>query len=376
MWYFAARAPDTRYRYVQPAWAGSTWPPLVPVRTATANVQDLPRHLKAIGTVTPLATVTVRSRVAGQVLRVDFQEGQRVTRGQLLAEIDPAPYRIQLAAAEGQLQQNAAQLRTARTDFERIRGLHAKGLVTDQDLDTQAALVAQYQGTQVSDQAQVDNARLQLAWTRIESPLAGRAGLRRIDPGNLVVANDTTGLVVITQTDPISVQFTIPEGDLSSVIEPLHAGQSLPVEIWDRNEANLLATGELKTVDNQIDTSTGTLRLKADFANPDERLFPNQFVNVRMRVGTLAHALVIPSAAVQFGSRGTYVYVITAQKKATVRDVVLGPADGSEQSIAKGLQAGDAVVVEGLDRLREGLGVVIVNDAKDTGANATTSASP
>ena len=370
VWYFARGTPRTRYRGVQPPWAGTTYPPPTPVRTVVAKSQDLPRHIQAIGTVTPLATVTVRSRVSGPVVRLDFQEGQRVERGQLLAEIDPAPYRIGLAQAEGQLQQNAARLKSAQADLERFRALHDKKLVTDQDLDAQTALVAQYQGMVTTSQAQVDTARLQLGWTRIEAPIAGRTGIRRIDQGNLVVANDTNGLVVLTQTRPIAVAFSIPEVDLDSVVEPFRAGKPLTVEVWDRNETTVLARGVLKTVDNQIDTTTGTLKLRAELPNEDERLFPNEFVNIRMHVGTLANAVVIPAAAVQFGSRGTYVYVINDQNKATVRDVVLGPADGTQQSVTKGLSPGDSVVVEGVDRLREGRAVVIVNDVDSAHATA------
>lgn len=363
VWYFAFRGPPAKQRYLQPAWAGTQYPLLIPVSTVAAKVQDLPVHLKAIGTVTPLNSVTVRSRVDGQLLRVDFEEGQRVERGQVLAEIDPASYRIRLAQAEGQLQQNVARLNSARSDLERIRDLHAQNLVTNQQLEVQQALVSEREGAVAADQAQVDDARLQLAYTRVEAPIAGRVGLRRIDAGNLVRQSDSNGLVVITQTRPISVTFTIPEVELPAVLEPFRAGEPMKVEAWDRNETKVLATGVLKTLDNQIDTATGTLRLKAEFANDDELLFPNQFVNVRMRVRTLEHTIVIPSAAVQFGSRGTYVYVINDQKKATVRDVVLGPSDGNQQAVTKGLNPGDAVVLEGLDRLREGRGVVIANES-------------
>jgi len=362
VWYFAFRAPRTNHRYPQPAWAGTGWPPLVPVRTVAAKVQDLAVHLKAIGTVTPLNMVTVKSRVDGQLLRVAFEEGQRVERGQLLAEIDPAPYKIRLAQMEGQLQQTAAQVKSARSDLERIEQLHEQKLVTNQQLELQQAMVAQREGTLASVQAQVDDARLQLAYTRVEAPIGGRVGLRRVDAGNLIRQSDANGIVVITQTRPISVSFAIPEVDLQSVLDPFRAGETLTVEAWDRGETAVLATGVLQTIDNQIDTATGTLRLKAQFANQDERLFPNQFVNVRMRVRTLRKALVIPSAAVQFGSRGTYVYVINAENKATVRDIVLGPSEGSLQAVTKGLEPDAAVVLEGLDRLREGRKVVIAND--------------
>jgi multidrug efflux system membrane fusion protein len=331
---------------------GSTLP--VPVRAVLAQRQNLPVHLRAIGTVTPLNTVTVRSRVDGQLLRVAFEEGQQVTQGQLLAEIDPAPYQIRLAQVEAQQRQNQAQLQTVRADLERFKQLHAQTLVTQQQLEAQQAMVAEREGAAAADQAQVDDARRQLAYTKIEAPIPGRLGLRHVDAGNLVRSGDAGGLVVITQMRPIAVMFTVPEMDLQKVLEPLRAGEQLGVEAWDRSEQTRLASGFLKTMDNQIDLATGTLRLKAEFPNADERLFPNQFVNVRLRVRTLPNAVVIPAAAVQYGSRGTYVFIIDEKSLATVRDVVLGPADGALQAIAKGLEGGEKVVLEGLDRLREG----------------------
>ena len=366
VWYFSARSTPTGNRYPQPAWAGTGRPSLIPVRTVLAESKNLPVYLKAIGTVTPLNSVTVRSRVDGQLLRLAFEEGQRVERGQLLAEIDPAPYRIALAQAEGQLKQNVARLDTARSDLERIQNLHEQNLVTTQQLEVQQALVAEREGAVAADQAIVDEARLQLTYTRVEAPIEGRVGLRRIDPGNLIRESDANGLVVITQTKPIFVSFTIPEVDLQAVLEPFRAGEALVVEAWNRSESAVLATGVLKTVDNQIDIATGTLRLKAEFTNEDERLFPNQFVNVRMQVRTMQNAVVIPSAAVQFGSRGTYVYIVNAENKAMLRDVVLGPTAGTEQAIKEGLEPGDAVVLEGLDRLREGSGVVLANETEPT----------
>jgi multidrug efflux system membrane fusion protein len=334
----------------------------MPVRVVAAERRDLPVHLKAIGTVMPLNTVTVRSRVDGQLLRVTFEEGQRVEKGDLLAEIDPEPYRIQLAQAEGQQGQNQAQLETARADLRRLEMLYEKKLVTNQEMDAQKSLVHEREGLVAAEGAVVDQARLQLAYTRIEAPIRGRIGLRHVDAGNLVRVGDSGGLFVITETQPIAIQFTVPEVDLQKVVEPLRAGERLVVEAWDRNEKGLLATGMLKTVDNQIDLATGTLRLKAEFANEDERLFPNQFVNVRVRVRTLPDVLVIPAAAVQFGSRGTYVYIVNDKSKATIREVVLGAGDGTSQAIASGLAPGDAVVLEGIDRLREGRGVLVVKD--------------
>jgi multidrug efflux system membrane fusion protein len=323
----------------------------------------MPVHLRAIGTVVPLNIVTVRSRVEGQLLRVVFEEGQQVAQGQLLAEIDPLPYKIRLSQMEAQQRQNQAQFNTAKADLERFKKLHAQSLVTDQQLEAQQSLVQERKGAVEEEKALVDDARRQLAYTKVEAPIAGRLGLRQVDVGNLLRPGDAGGLVVIAQTRPISVMLTVPENDLQKVVEPMRAGEPLTVEAWDRNDQNLLATGVLKTVDNQIDLATGTLRLKAEFANADEKLFPNQFVNVRLRVRTLKDALVVPTAAVQYGSRGTYVYLIGDEEKAKVRDVVLGPSDGDTQSIAKGLEVGERVIVEGVDRLREGRAVVAVGDA-------------
>jgi len=334
-----------------------------PVRVVKAERRNLDVYLKAIGTVNPLNTVTVRSRVEGQLLRVAFEEGQYVKQGQLLAEIDPTPYKIRLTQAEGQQLQNVSQVQTAKSDLERFRALHAQALVTTQQLEQQQALVAEREGALAADRAQVEEARLQLAYTRIEAPISGRTGLRTVDVGNLVRANDANGLFVISQTRPITVVFTVPEIDLAKVVEPLRAGEHLPVEAWDRGEQTKLGTGVLKTFDNKIELATGTLRLKAEFPNEDEKLFPNQFVNVRLKVRTLSDAVVVPAAAVQFGSRGTYVYLVTDDNKSTIRNVVLGPSDGTYQAVTEGLKGGEPVILEGLDRLREGKNVIIVADA-------------
>jgi multidrug efflux system membrane fusion protein len=331
-----------------------------PVRAIHAKRGELPVHLRAIGTVTPLNTVTIRSRVDGQLLRIDLIEGQQVTAGQLLAEIDPLPYQIKLTQAESRLRQDQAQVQTAKADLERFKQLAGQNLVTPQQLEAQQALVADREGALAADQATVDDARRQLAYTKIEAPISGRLGLRQVDAGNLVRANDANGLVVLTQTKPISVMFTVPEIDLQKVLDPIRAGEILAVEAWDRNEQTRLATGQLKTIDNQIDLATGTLKLKAEFANDDEKLFPNQFVNVRLHVRTLKDAMLVPSAVVQYGSRGTYVYLVSEKSEATIRDVVLGPSDGAMQAITKGLEGGEQVILEGLDRLREGRPVLLV----------------
>lgn len=373
IWYFGFHGRSGGHDRNRSSWGGRpNFNQPMPVRTVTAERRALAVHLKSIGTVVPLNTVTVRSRVDGQLLKVLFAEGEKVEKGQLLAEIDPGPYRIRLAQAEGQQRQNLAQLQAAQNDLKRFQQLHEKTLLTTQELEQQQALVTEREGALASYQAQVDDARLQLNYTKIVAPIAGRLGLRQVDAGNLVRAGEAGGLVVITQTRPISVLFTVPEVDLQKVLDPLRAGEQLPVEAWDRSERHQLASGTLKTVDNQIDVATGTLRLKAEFANEDERLFPNQFVNIRLRVRTLENAVIIPAAAVQYGSRGPYVYIINAKQQSIVRDVVLGPAEGSHQSIEKGLEAGDIVVLEGLDRLREGRSVTIVNEPGPTPLPAAT----
>lgn len=373
IWYLGFReAPAAANpRGPNPTWAGTNGPPLVPVRVVAARKDALPVQLKAIGTVTPLNSVTVRSRVDGELLRIHFEEGQRVNKGDLLAEIEAAPYRILLTQAEGQFEQSKAQVEVARSDLERLKPLMERNLVATQQVEVAQALVREREGILSADRARVEDARLQLAYTRIEAPISGRLGLRQVDAGNLIRSGDAGGIVMITQTTPISVLLTVPEVDLLKVLDPIRAGEELPVEAWDRSEQVKLADGVLKTVDNQIDLATGTLRLKAEFANADDRLFPNQFVNVRLRVRTLNDAIVIPSAAVQFGSRGTYVYVIGADNTATVRDIVLGPANGDVQAVTRGLAPGEQVVLEGLDRLREGRKVIIVEDTPAASPSGT-----
>jgi len=337
-------------------WAGPT-----PVRTVQVDSGRLDLRLRAIGTATPLRTVTVRTRVEGELTEVLFQEGQYVEAGQLLARIDPRPYQIALDQAVGQQQQNLAQLRNAELDLKRYQALYKQDSIARQQLDSQQALVRQYQGTTKIDQARVDDARLQLSYTRIEAPVAGRIGLRAVDVGNIVKPGDADGLALITQMRPMSVVFSIPESRLTDVRTQLQAGRELAVEAWDRDEKNLLAQGRLSTLDNRIDTATGTIRLRAEFPNDDERLFPNQFLNVRMQVRNIDADIVAPSDAVQHGANGTFVYVITPESTATVRPVTLGPSDEGQVIIASGLTAGEQIAIEGLDRLREGRSVQIVN---------------
>jgi multidrug efflux system membrane fusion protein len=347
----------------RPGFGGATGP--VPVRVAPAVLGDFPIYYKALGTVTAMNTINVRSRVAGELVKLNFQEGQMVKVGDLLAEIDPRSYQIALQQAEGTLATNQALLKNAQLDVQRYRGLYAEDSIAKQTLDTAESLVNQYQGTIKTNQAAVGDAKLNLDFTRIRAPIAGRTGLKQLDVGNLVAANDTTALVIITQTKPITVNFTLPEKDLSAVITRYRSGDKLPVEAWDRGDVKLQANGVLASLDNQIDVATGTLKFKARFENQDEVLFPNQFVNVRLRADTLKQAVLVPTAAVQFGTNGTFVYVMDGDKKVKVRGLKTGPSDEQSTVISEGLAAGDRVVLEGTDRLRDGSDVEIVNDSKD-----------
>ncbi len=357
---FAGDGPTaTRQRGASPWRAQDDQP--VPVRVIAAVNEPLAVHLKALGTVSPLKTVTVRSRVDGELVRVAFREGQYVKEGELLAEIDARPFRVLLAQAEGLQQQNLAELANAEGELQRFRDLQTKGYVSAQELSNQEALVRQFQARRKSDQASVDEARLQLNYTRITAPISGRVGLRSVDAGNLVRASDTAGIVTITQMQPISVLFTIPEPELPAVRAAARLKAELPVEAWSRDERTRLATGQLSSMDNQIDTATGTLRLRAQFENSDESLFPNQFVNVRLRVRN-EPATVIPNAAVQFGAQGTFVYVVDGQSKAAMRKVQLGSSEGDRVAVVTGVSPGENVVLEGLDQLREGREVEVIPD--------------
>jgi membrane fusion protein, multidrug efflux system len=346
-------------------------PQPVPVRLAEAQLEDLPLTLKALGTVTPLNTVAVRSRIDGELVRVLFEEGQAVKAGQLLAEIDPRPYEVALAQAEGTQQENLVQLENAEQELKRQRDLVEKNFISKQALSNQEALVRQFRARLATSEAAVASAKLDLEYTRIIAPISGRLGLRNIDRGNLIRSGDPEGLVTITQMEPMNVVFTIPETEVTEVIEAHRSERKLPVEAWDRSETRRLASGELTSLDNRIDTSTGTLRLKAEFSNEDGRLFPNQFVNVRLAVRTIEQAVVIPGAAVQFGSQGNYVFVVH-ENKVAIRPVTLGRAAEDRLVIAKGLKAGEHVVLEGLDRLREGSTVQVISDTASAAAEADT----
>jgi multidrug efflux system membrane fusion protein len=336
----------------------------MPVAMATVEKGDVPVTLNALGTVTPLATVTVRTQINGQLMQVGFKEGDMVNKGDFLAEIDPRPYQATLDQMQGQLLRDQALLKNAQLDVARYRKLVAENSIAQQQRDTQESLVHQLEGTVKADEAQVASAQLNLSYCRILAPVTGRVGLRQVDPGNYVQLSDANGIVVITQTKPISVIFTLPEDTLPAVVKRLRAGATLPVTGFNRTQTTKLATGVLTTVDNQVDTSTGTVKLRAQFDNADESLFPNQFVNAQLLVDTLKDASVVPTAAVQRGAPGTFVYVIKPDDTVAVQPVKLGPTAGERVAVQDGLTPGERVVVDGADKLRDGAKVTL------PGANA------
>jgi multidrug efflux system membrane fusion protein len=330
-----------------------------PVLVREAAKGNLNIYLNGLGTVTPLANVTVRSQLNGQLMQVNFQEGQMVKKGDLLAVIDPRPYAVALEQAQGQLLQAQAQLTEAQADLSRYNTLSQQDSISKQQLDAQHALVAQDEGLVKTDQAAVDNANLNLTYCHVVAPVTGRVGLRQVDPGNYVTSGDSNGLVVLAQVQPISVVFTLPEDNIPAVAARLHAGDPISVVAFDRTQTHQLASGTLATIDNEVDTTTGTIKLRAMFPNTDENLFANQFVNVRMLLQVNQGVLVVPTSAIELGQQGSFVYIVTADSTVAARNVTLGPTEGERVEVTAGLTEGDRVVVDGADRLKDGLEVVV-----------------
>ncbi|KVH58218.1 RND transporter MFP subunit [Burkholderia sp. MSMB1072] len=339
-----------------------------PVQVATATQGEMPIVLSALGTVTPLANVTVKTQLSGYLQSVSFQEGQIVRKGDVLAQIDPRPYQVALENAEGTHARDAALLATARLDLKRYQTLLSQDSIASQTVDTQASLVKQYEGAVKTDQAAIDSAKLNLTYARITAPVSGRVGLRQVDPGNYVTPGDTNGIVVITQLQPMSVIFTTSEDNLPQILKQVNAGRKLSVTAYNRNNTVPLETGSLATLDNQIDTSTGTVKLRANFDNKEGMLFPNQFVNTRLLVDVIRNATIVPTSAVLTGSIGQFVYVVKPDNTVTVRKVTVGPVDGERTSIVSGVALGERVVTDGSDRLREGAKISIPAD-KPKGAS-------
>ena len=348
----------------------------VAVTVAAVSSGDIQVKIPALGTVTPLATVTVKTQVSGQLQKIAFQEGQLVRAGDFLAQIDPRPFEAALDQARGNLKRDQALLADARLDLKRFEELIAEDSIAQQQLDTQRALVDQYIGTVESDEASVKSAQVNLQYTHIVSPVTGRVGLRQVDQGNYVTPGDANGIVVVTQLQPITAIFAVPEDNVPTLMQRLHEGATLTAEAWDRSNTSKLADGKVLTIDNQIDTTTGTIKLRAQFDNQDGRLFANQFVNIQLLVNVLANQTVMPNSAAHRGAPNgvvsTFVYLVNPDSTVSVRPVTLGVVDGEQVSVLKGLSPGDIVVTEGGDRLRDGATVLLpANTPKHTGQAAS-----
>ncbi len=362
---------------------GAMRPRTIPVAVATAHRGDMPVYLQGLGTVTAFNTVTVKTRVDGQLINIAFREGQFVHQGDLLAEIDPRPYQVALeqangalAQAKGTLERDQAALRDAQANYQRFQELYKSQIIAKQQLDTQLATADQARGSIAADtaaiagaQAAINSAKLNLTYTRITAPLSGRIGLRLVDVGNMIHASDPNGLAVITQLQPIAVLFSLPEEQLPSVLTRLRQGAKLPVEAYDRNQSKKLADGTLLTVDNQIDATTGTSRLKAIFPNTDSALFPNQFVNARLSLETKKGVLIVPAVAIQRGPTGTFVYLVGDDSTVSVKPVKVGLSQGNDVAIDEGLSPTDRVVVDGAEKLTEGMQVTVHQPGETPGAS-------
>ena len=344
-------------------------PPSVPVGVATVRQRDFPVYLTGLGSVLAFNTVSLKTRIDGQITQVNFQEGQDVKQGELLIQIDPRPYDVALATAQANLQRDEAQLQYAKVQYERQKALYASGVIAKQDLDTQEASLGQYVGTIAADKAAIDNAKLNLFYTRITSPINGRIGLRQVDIGNYVQAASTTPMVIITQMHPIAIIFTLPEDQLQAVRQRMKQG-TLQVDVYSRDDQTKLSTGKLLTIDNVIDQTTGTAKLKAVFENPDNNLWPNQFVNVHLLLETRKDAITMPVSAIQRGPQGTYTYVVDANNTVQLRPIELAMTQGNTAVIASGLQPGERVVTDGQEKLQAGSRVTPQTPANSSSKNA------
>ena len=349
---------------------------VVPVVVATAQHGDLPVYFNGLGTVTAFNTVTIHSRVDGQLLSVSFKEGQYVHEGDLLAQIDPRPFQVQLQSAQGMLAKDQALRKDAQANLERYQLLFKEGVIPQQQLDTQGALVGQYDGSIRADESAIANAQLQLTYSRITAPISGRVGLRLVDPGNIVHAADANGLLVITQLQPIAVIFTLPQDQLPQVSAKLRSGAQLNVDAYDRDDTQKIATGKLLTIDNEIDPTTGTYKLKSVFSNADNALFPNQFVNVHLLVDTKHDLTIVPAAAIQRGPQGTYVYAVGGDNTTKIRTVTIAQVTGNSIGLNGGLNPGDAVVIDGQDKLQDGSKVAPSMAGGNSGGNRGTGSAP
>jgi membrane fusion protein, multidrug efflux system len=333
------------------------------VRVARVTLGDMPITLDELGTVTPFETVTIRTQIAGDLMELGFTEGQMVKRGDFIAQIDPRPYEAALAQAQGQLAKDKALLAQAQSDLSRYETLGKQDSISKQQVADQEALVDQDKAAVATDQAQVQTAKLNLDYTHIVSPITGRVGIRLVDAGNYLQPTDATGIVVITQLDPISIIFPTPEDDLPRIAARLNSGAEMKVTAFDRANVSQLAVGTLTTYDSQVDVTTGTIKMRATFDNPNGALFPQQFVNVRLLVDTLKDVALAPNAAIQIGPSGSFVYLLNDDATVSKRDVVSGPTDGKLTTITKGLAPGDKVVIDGVDRLRDGAKVTVADNA-------------